>query len=83
MTPEECEKLADQVFAKGTQKTAEETLNGKEILPEEHTTGGISSPPGFLDESSVDDPLDQKYVAATDPTKTRGGKSSAAQESIQ
>ena len=36
-------------------KTAEETLNAKDTMAEEHVTGGKNSPPGFSDESIIDE----------------------------
>ena len=54
MAAEEWDKLA--VLTRGIQKTAEENLNAKEHMSEEHTTGGSNSPSGFSDESCVDDP---------------------------
>ena len=55
MTPEEWDKLADQVLTRGIQKTAEEFLNTKELTPEELSTGVTRSPPGFSDETRVEE----------------------------
>ena len=53
MALEEWKNLADQVLTRGLQKTAEETLNSKEIVSEEQATGEHCSTPGLSDESII------------------------------
>ena len=55
MAPEEWQNLADQVVTRGLQKTAEKILNSRDILTEEQATGEHCSPPGFSDESMIDE----------------------------
>ena len=75
MAPEEWEELADQVLTSGMQKSAEEILNAKDSMSEEHVTGGISTPPpGFSDEPMVEEQSGTAVRRSKRANKNQGPK---------
>ena len=74
VVPEEWESLADQVLTRGLQKTAQEKLNAKDTLAEEHVTGGNSSPPAFSDESIIDEQSETTIRRSKRATTNQGPK---------
>ena len=74
MVPEEWQNLADLVLTRGLQKTAEKILNEKDTLAEEHATRVNSSPPGFSDESMIDEQTGTTIRRSKRATKNQGHK---------
>ena len=74
LVPEEWKNLADQVLTRGLKKTAEEILNSKDIVSEEQATGEHCSPPGFSDESIIDEQTGTTVRRSKRATKNHGPK---------
>ena len=71
MAPEEWEVLADQVLTRATQKTAEEILNAKETMSEEHATGRPFLHQGFLASRWLTNRRKHRSDAVKKPTRIK------------
>ena len=72
MAPEEWDELADQVLTRGMQKSAEETLNAKDSMSEEHVTGATGLlPQGSLTNQWWTSRREQRFDAVKAQTKIR------------